>query len=137
MASDSRADTSLIEHPVENPITAEWSLPLSYEDYKKLLKGSTPADMDSRWLCATDIPDVKGNTVVHIARSWTGHEYYSITVEAGNPDATEGENWGKFTSITWNSKELGYLGSPVTEKEAKEEAVGYCKGLMGCKLGGA
>ncbi|KAF2448167.1 hypothetical protein P171DRAFT_428278 [Karstenula rhodostoma CBS 690.94] len=123
--------------PIEHPITSDWDLALTHEDYNKLLEGFRPRDMDNKWSCVTDTPDAKGNTVVHVSRSGPGPTYMHIAVEAGNPHETEGDNWGKITSITWNPKSLGYLGEQVTEEEAKQEAINFSRGLMGCKMSNA
>jgi hypothetical protein len=119
-------------HPIEHPATAKWGLPLTYADYNKLLKGFTPQDMDDKWVCVADTPDADGNTAVHLARSWTGNKHISLAVEAGNPKDTDGNAWGKITSITWNSVEPGEV--EVPEKEAQQGAVNMCRGLLGCKL---
>ncbi|KAF9737703.1 hypothetical protein PMIN06_002326 [Paraphaeosphaeria minitans] len=83
------------------------------------------------------MPDAKGNTVVRISRSGPGPDYMHIAVEPGNPNETEGDNWGKITSVPWDCKTLGYLGVQITEEDAKQEAINFCRGLMGCKLGKA
>ncbi|PVI05539.1 hypothetical protein DM02DRAFT_610548 [Periconia macrospinosa] len=119
-------------HPIQDPSTADWSRPITYADYNKLLKGFMPQDMDDRWVCVADTPDAEGKAVVHVARSWTGNEQMSFTIEAGNPNETERNDWGKITSITWRSEEPGE--GQIPKEKAQERAVNFCRHLMGCKM---
>lgn len=112
-------------HPIQNPATADWGLTIKRTDYEKLLEGFTPRDMDDKWLCITDKPDPQGNTTVHWYRSWTDTEQFAINVE------TEGNDGAKFAKITWE-KEVGSIEVPA--EEAKESAVGLCRGFIGCEL---
>ncbi|KAJ4359573.1 uncharacterized protein N0V89_000128 [Didymosphaeria variabile] len=118
-------------HPIQDPATAEWGLTIKRADYDKLLEGFRPRDMDDKWLCITDKPDAQGNTTVHWYRSWTDTEQYAITVQVGDSNKAEGNDWAKLAKITWE-KELGSLEVPA--EEAKESAVNLCRGFMGCEL---
>jgi len=118
-------------HPLENPATAQWDLPINHTDYTKLLKGFQPQDMDDKWLCLTDEPDAQGNTTVHAYRSWTGQEMISLAVVAGKPNEIEAKSneWGKITTISWRERP-----GEITEEEAKGWAVGICRRGLGCDL---
>jgi hypothetical protein len=117
--------------PLENPSTAQWGLAITHSDYEKMVKGWKPTSMDDKWMVVTDAPDAQGNTVVHICRSWLGHEIYSFTVEAGDPNHTEAKDWGKIVEISWKDP---FAGLPVMEEEAKDTAINYCKGMLRCEL---
>lgn len=118
-------------HPLSNPSRAQWNQPLSHSDYTKMLRGFTPADMDDRWMIITDTPDKQGNTVVHVYRSWTSIENFSLTILAGDLEKTEGKAWAAIVEIAWD-KHPG--GQEVTEEEIKELASGLCRGLLECEF---
>lgn len=108
---------------IVNPTTAEWDLSIKDADYKKMLKGFTPQQMEDRWICLADEPDADGNTVLHMARSWTGEEQISLTITAAKND--EGTSIGK---LTWQTNNYD------SEEEVKELAVNICKHLLGCDM---
>lgn len=118
--------------PIEAPRRAAWRRPFSYSDYTKMLKGFSPEDMDQRWAIQTDQPDVQGTSVVHICRSWTGHEYYAFTITAGKHDQKDATRWGVITEIIWMKKDI--VSEDVSEAQAKETAVNWSRALMGCEL---
>ena len=118
-------------HSLSNPSRAQWNQPLSHSDYTKMLRGFTPADMDDRWMIITDTPDKQGNTVVHVYRSWTSIENFSLTILAGDLEKTEGKAWAAIVEIAWD-KHPG--GQEVTEEEIKELASGLCRGLLECEF---
>lgn len=118
-------------HPLKNPATAQWGRTLTHSDYNKMLKGFMPQDMDDKWMVITDTPDAQGNTVVHICRSWTSQEHFSLTVAAGNSNETGAKDWATIVKISWNEQSGGVQ---ITEEEAKESAVNLSKGLLGCGL---
>lgn len=79
----------------------------------------------------TDTPDKQGNTVVHVYRSWTSIENFSLTILAGDLEKTEGKAWAAIVEIAWD-KHPG--GQEVTEEEIKELASGLCRGLLECEF---
>jgi hypothetical protein len=121
-------------HPIQVPATAEWGLAINRSDYEKLLEGFRPRDMDDKWLCITDKPDAQGNATVHWYRSWTDTEHFAINVESCNSSEAEGNDWARFTKITWE-KVVGSLEVPA--EEAKQSAVNLCRGFVGCELDNA
>jgi hypothetical protein len=112
-------------HPIKNPKTAPWNIPISLDDFNKLIKGFQPQEMEDRWMCRADGPDAQGNITVYMFRSWTGHEHYQIT--ATSPPDGKG---AKITGITWESGKNG----DVPEEEAKEWAINICKAVIGCEF---
>jgi hypothetical protein len=120
--------------PLTNPTTAQWAHPLTHSDYNKILKGFMPQDMDDKWMIVTDTPSAEGNTVVHICRSWTSYEWYSLTITAGDSKDIEAKDWGTIAEISWNKETLGNLGTETTEEEAKETAIAFCKHWLGCTM---
>ncbi|KAF2656309.1 hypothetical protein K491DRAFT_692153 [Lophiostoma macrostomum CBS 122681] len=117
--------------PIDKPQTAEWGRKITHSDYQKMLKGSMPEDMDDKWMVITDKPDAQGNTVVHLCRSWTNKEVYSYTVEAGDPNSTEAKDWATIVKVSW--PEI-WAGEEVTEEEAKESAIAFSRGRLGCDM---
>jgi hypothetical protein len=120
---------------IQQPSTAPWCIPLSRADYTKLLGGFAPRDMDDKWRCYADEPDTKGNTAIHLCRSWTGNEQFILTVVVGssNEAETKAGRWATVTKIAW--RRVNVEGTYITEEEeAKETAFNICKGVMGCEL---
>lgn len=118
-------------HSLSNPARAQWNHPLSHSDYTKMLCGFMPADMDDRWMIITDTPDKQGNTVVHVYRSWTSIENFSLTILAGNPEKTKSKAWATIAEIAWDK----YPGEQeVTEENIKELAPSLCRGLLECEF---
>lgn len=122
-------------HAMKNPATAIWNLGISSSEAAKLLQGFQPAAMEDRWMCRADGPDVHGNIVVHIYRSWTGQEHFRIKATAPVSDGTITEDRGghgaKITEITW---EQGDGPIQATEEDAKNLAIAVCRGVLKCEL---
>jgi hypothetical protein len=123
---------------MKNPTTAAWNIPISRNDIEKLLRGFKPAAMEDRWMCHADVPDVHGNFVVHIYRSWTGDEVLRMNiVSAVQPDRDQVSEDTKacqatITDVTWDRGEEGSF--LATESGAKDLATGICQGVLGCNL---
>ena len=80
--------------PLQDPATAPWDVPLGRADLEKLIIGFCPQEMEHKWLCCSDDPDGQGNIVVHMYRSWTGQEQFTLQVavsRAGGEDQEEGK----------------------------------------------
>ena len=122
-------------HAIKNPTTAMWNLGISSSDLTKILQGFQPAAMEDRWMCRADGPDVRGDIVVHIYRSWTGQEQFQINATAPVSDGTITQDLdghgAKFTEITW---ERGDGSVQLTEEDAKNLAVAVCRGVLSCEL---
>lgn len=121
---------------MKSPATASWNLGISRNDVEKLLKGFKPAEMEDRWVCRADVPDARGDFVVHMHRSWTGDEVLRMNVvlaaAAGDgASAHTNERYAKISDITWEGGEGSFLASEV---EAKDLATGLCRGVLGCDL---
>ncbi|KAJ4296177.1 hypothetical protein N0V90_006221 [Kalmusia sp. IMI 367209] len=110
-------NTGLQVHPIAHLASASWAFSITHADYKKLLKGFHPRDMDDKWLCLTDKPDALGNTVVHAYRSWTAHEQVSLTIAAGNTKDTNANKWATIEKLSWDRSNY------TTEEEAKDLAL--------------
>ncbi|KAF9875058.1 hypothetical protein CkaCkLH20_07324 [Colletotrichum karsti] len=120
--------------PISNPANAQWHLSLSPSDTVKLLNGYAPKGMEDRWMSCADGPDDKGNFVVHVYRSWTGHEQFEIkaklSVSDGNSTSSDGGAAADITDITWEKGAAGL----VSEQEAKDLASTVFKRVIGCEL---
>ena len=114
---------------MENPATAKWDVPLTYEEYVYLLRGFRSIDMDGKWNISADIPDAEGNTTVRFTRSWTGLEQIALGVVAGDPSNTDGDAWARIVSIAWAKREtlVGYLAS---EADAKSTTMNLYNALI-------
>ncbi|KAF6823946.1 hypothetical protein CMUS01_10461 [Colletotrichum musicola] len=127
-------------HPISQPATAPWHRNLSGEDFAKLYRGYQPSAMEDRWMCRSDGPDERGNMVVHVYRSWTGHEQFQIKVESrgshgpadrgAETDGSDGQK-AAITEITWDE---GGEDTKVSEEDAKNLATMVCKRVLKCEL---
>jgi hypothetical protein len=120
---------------LEDPLTADWRCTITYSDYNKMLKGWMGESMDDKWMVFTDTPDNEGNTVVHVCRSWTGIENFSLKIVAGNPNETEAKEWGTTVQISWLEYTRSIPETKVTEEDVKKRARGLCRRLLGCETG--
>jgi hypothetical protein len=109
--------SDIVTTPLSDPATAAWDVPISSEDYSKLLAGFSPEEMEQKWAMAADTPDAAGATVLHIVRSWTGNEQFSVKL-----DPT------KISEIQWSKS------GPFDEAQAKNLAKALCRGWLDCKL---
>jgi hypothetical protein len=114
--------------PMEDPLTAKWCLKISFDDYKKLLKGCRARDMDDKWAMYPMIND-QGNAVIQICRSWLGHQVYVFTVKPGDLNNTAVKDWATIVEISWERK---FAGMKIDEKEAKRIAVGFSVNRLNC-----
>lgn len=109
---------------MEHPLTAHWGVRISSADLNRLRKGFAPQSMDDKWVCSADNSEPGGTTTtVHLSRSWTGREQFTLKVKSD-------ERGAEITDIIWNR---GKSEDPVEEKEAKEQATNLCRNLMGCE----
>jgi hypothetical protein len=114
--------------PMDDPVTAKWGLKITFDDYKKLLKGHRAQDMDDKWSIYPKINE-QGNAVIQICRSWLGNQVYVFTVKPGDPNNTAVKDWATIVEISWERK---FAGMEVSEEEAKSEAVGFSKHRLHC-----
>jgi hypothetical protein len=105
--------------PMTNPSTAPWNVPISSTDYSKLLNGFRPQDMDDKWYLHADEPDAQGNFILHIDRSWTGHEQMALIVQPT-----------RISEIQWVLLREAY----GDESDVKKFAKSMCRGFLGCDL---
>ncbi|KAK2589697.1 hypothetical protein QQS21_012622 [Conoideocrella luteorostrata] len=119
--------------PIGNPATANWDMPVSQGDLKKLADGFVPEMMEDKWLCFSEASDAEGNVMtVYLCRSWTRKEHIALRLQLASSEA--GQRGGaRITEITWErSDEEPDLGL----EDAKELATMVCDGVLGCSLGG-
>lgn len=116
------------------PATAEWGFTISHDDYKNILQGFNPRNMDDKWTAVADTPDEKGNTVVHFYIGGKNREEVALTITAGksHPDEEEAKEWGSIAKIAWKEEQPG--GTITTEKEAKSMAINLCNYVLDCKI---
>ncbi|KAL2674167.1 hypothetical protein Neosp_012614 [[Neocosmospora] mangrovei] len=108
---------------IEKPKSMPWQARLSGADMTKLLKGFSPSDMDQKWVIAASGPDSRGIIDVHLCRSWTRIEIYTVRVrvlagEDGKPGDAE-----------------KYGGEVFEIVEVEDMAVGLCRGFLDVELG--
>ncbi|KAJ3456244.1 hypothetical protein MRS44_016267 [Fusarium solani] len=92
---------------IEKPKSMRWQARLSGSDMTKLLKGFRPSEMEQKWVIAASGPDGKGIIDVHLCRSWTGFEIYTVRVrvlagEDGKPGDAE-KNGGEVFEILYET----------------------------------
>ncbi|PHH63465.1 hypothetical protein CDD81_5844 [Ophiocordyceps australis] len=105
--------------PIQAPATAPWTLSLPPTDLTKLINGFRPASMDDKWLCFSRDANAQDTILVSLCRSWTSREFVVLRVNTGGG--------GQVREITWET-EFG-----CSEGEAKNLAVGVCRGVLGCE----
>lgn len=121
---------------IKKPKSMPWQARLSGPDLTKLLKGFQPSDMDQKWIIASSGPDNKGMIDVHLCRSWTGIEIYTVRVrvlagEDGKP-GDAGKDGGEVFEILYESNnEFDNL----CEEEVQEMVTDLCEGFLGVDLG--
>lgn len=121
---------------IEKPKSMPWQARLSGEDMTKLLKGFSPSEMEQKWVIAASGPDNKGIINVHLCRSWTGIEIYTVRVrvltgEDGKPGDAE-ENGGEVFEIVY---ETSNKFNNTCDGEVEDMAVGLCRGFLDVELG--
>ncbi|CAJ2500658.1 Uu.00g035110.m01.CDS01 [Anthostomella pinea] len=103
---------------MERPTTAAWGIHINKADFDRLKKGVEPRDMDDKWQISADKPDAADITVVHMRRSWTGKEMFTLKIKGSDG----GDGGGKIQEITW---EVGPGDDPIEDEEwAKDLATG-------------
>lgn len=134
-----RADFNKHVKPIQNPVSTKWDLRVPGPEMINLIYGFSPRDMDDKWACCTDGPDKEGNIRVRFCRSWTTMENIAligrVPVEAHGNEKVIAREGGVITEIVWEKPRKDEW-EPLTEKTAKEFAIGFSKHCMGCDLKG-
>lgn len=110
--------------PIEKPKACTWGLRVRAEDVTKIRAGFYPRDMDEKWLCEADEPDIQGEVVVHFTRSWTLNEIFRFRLV---PDARGEEGSATITKFE-------YAPNYPEEDEAKNMVVMICNNILECNL---
>jgi hypothetical protein len=116
------------------PVTSAWNVLIPHTELSKLINGFQPRAMEDKWFVYADGPDIRGNAVVHMFRSWTGHKMAELKIHVPldeNGKVTE-EN-SKITEITWESDPERHRNQ--TEEGAKTMAREVCNWVLDAKLG--
>ncbi|RSM02347.1 hypothetical protein CEP52_008046 [Fusarium oligoseptatum] len=113
-----------------------WKARLSGSDMTKLLKGFQPSEMEQKWVIAASGPDDKGIVDVHLCRSWTSYEIYTVRVRVlpgqdGKPGDAEKHGGEVFEILYETSNEF----NNTCQSEIEDMAVGLCRGFLGVELG--
>ncbi|RSL47256.1 hypothetical protein CEP54_013495 [Fusarium duplospermum] len=121
---------------IEKPKSMPWKARLSGSDMTKLLKGFQPSEMEQKWVIAASGPDDKGIIDVHLCRSWTSYEIYTVRVrvlagEDGKPGDAEKNRGEVFEILYETSNEF----NNTCDSEIEDMAVGLCRGFLGVELG--
>lgn len=116
--------------PIISPVTSAWDLSISASDFDKLKVGFRPECMEDRWVIQVTDPDPDpdqdgGGTSIHISRSWTYMELYTLHVKAGDDGSI------KIESITWEGNQFDAVSG---EEKSKKEAMYLCRALLGCEM---
>lgn len=116
------------------PATAEWGFTITHDDYKNILQGFNPRNMDDKWTAVADAPDEQGNTIVHFYIGGKNREEVALTITAGKlePNEHEAKEWGSIARIAWKEELPG--GTIVSEKSAKSMAINLCNCVLNCKI---
>ncbi|KAJ4328938.1 hypothetical protein N0V84_000508 [Fusarium piperis] len=121
---------------IEKPKSMPWKARLSGADMTKLLRGFQPSDMDQKWVIAASGPDNRGIIDVHLCRSWTGIEIYTVRVrvltgEDGKPGDGEKDGGEVFEIVYESSNKF----DNTCEEEVQDMATGLCRGFLDVDLG--
>ncbi|KAJ4293513.1 hypothetical protein N0V90_008796 [Kalmusia sp. IMI 367209] len=85
--------------------------------------------MDDKWMVITDTPeDAQGNIVVHACWGLRNYERFALTVAAGDLNKTD----ATIIKIPWKVERSD--GTNMSEKEAKDCGIGFCKELLKCAM---
>lgn len=125
--------------PFHTPVTSPWSVALAPTELTKLLNGFLPRGMEDKWFVYADGPDVHGDAVVHMCRSWTGYRMVEVKIKVPCRDG-DGEGEGA-DEVDARIVEITYESSPErcrgqTEEGAKTMAREVCRWVMEVKLPG-
>ncbi|KAJ4244090.1 hypothetical protein NW757_010723 [Fusarium falciforme] len=121
---------------IKKPKSMPWHARLSGSDMTKLLRGFRPSDMEHKWTIAASGPDNKGIIDVHLCRSWTGSEIYTVRVrvltgEDGKLGDAEKDGGEVFEILYETSNKF----DNTCEREVEDMAVGLCQGFLDVELG--
>ncbi|KAF5024457.1 hypothetical protein F66182_3543 [Fusarium sp. NRRL 66182] len=124
--------------PMNHPKSVKWHIRVPGPDMVNLINGFAPQQMEDKRMSRTDGPDKQGNVVVHMYRSWTGHEFIAlkgrVSISGDHNDLGDVEkNGGEIFEIVWEHR-VTDESEPMTEEEAKDLAIGLSRGLMNCNL---
>jgi len=109
---------------MKQPATALWGLRISDTDLEKLKAGFRPQDQDDKWyyyVSATEPP-----ITVHIARSAFNYDMFVLHIVV-KPGADGTSGGAEIASITWETNR-----GCLAEDQAKKEAVGITRSVLGC-----
>ncbi|CAH0021771.1 unnamed protein product [Clonostachys rhizophaga] len=112
--------------PIDNDETASWGLSISSSDFQKLKNGFSPMSMDDKWVIKAMEPDQNGNITVHYARSWTGAQFYILTLRPAD------DNSAVVETITW--RRGANTSATTSSKQARKESVILSRMLLGCRF---
>ncbi|KLU87424.1 hypothetical protein MAPG_06424 [Magnaporthiopsis poae ATCC 64411] len=111
-----------------SPVASAWDLSISASDFGRLKVGFRPECMEDRWVIQVTDPDPDhdgGATLIHISRSWTYMELYTLHVKKGDDGSI------KIESITWKGNQFDAVSG---EERSKKEAMYLCRALLGCAM---
>ncbi|KAI9148899.1 hypothetical protein HJFPF1_10942 [Paramyrothecium foliicola] len=121
------------------PKSAPWTVSISQDDLKKLIRGFSPRDMDDKWLVHAVGPDHRGDYVVSFIRSWTSYPVVAIKIHA---EFNDSRRWKvgsrpKIVEMIWEEDtEKWNPGGDDPKAEAKETVTNLCRGLVDVHLSG-
>ncbi|KAI9740017.1 MAG: hypothetical protein M1818_004768 [Claussenomyces sp. TS43310] len=114
-------------HAMQEPATAPWGLSISDADFERLKAGFEPQDMDDKWCVSVTDQSQSGTISIHLARSWTGMEFYVLVVKPS--DGGSSGSGVTIEAITWEQIKGGFR---ISEEQAKKEVVMITRSLLKC-----
>ena len=125
-------------HPIVEPKTADWDVPLNEGMLERLLLGFVPTAMEEKWFVYADgqgLDSADGELTLHFVRSWGCNEVARVkTVRERGDDVTDGMPAARFTGITWDQKT--WKNGNVNGRQTKEMVRDLCRLVMFVELPG-
>lgn len=117
-----------LNHPMKEPLTAPWDLPISDADMEKLKAGFRSFSMDDKYDFLVEDPDQNGNLSVHIIRAMLHEECFIMHII---PKSSNDNGSAKMHSITWEGNKAGFR---CDAEQAKKEAVVMSRIILNCEF---
>ena len=123
--------------PFLAPVTTPWALPVPRAVLSRLLLGFRPQAMEDKWFVAATGPDPRGNVVLYLHRSWTGHAMAEVRIKVPQEGGQGGgaaplEDGARVTKLIWESSKERYSGQ--TAEGAKVMVRSVCEWVLRVKL---
>jgi len=118
-----RSKQTRVSTTMKYPLTAPWGVGITAADFEKLKRGFEPKQMEDKWACSADQPDLQGYIVVRWTQTWTERETIALRVNYLSDGA-------EIVDITWD-RSTG--ATQVDEDEGKALVTMLCQNVLGCE----